>query len=68
MIVDALEQHPDWFDGTSITRVFLDAAFNPIPNKRSVDSNLVMTSFEVSESDAESGEGLMLQIVFKALA
>lgn len=67
-VVDALQEHPDWFDGTSITRVFLDAAYNPIPNARSVDSNLVMTSFDVTEADAESGEGLMLQIVFKALA
>lgn len=64
--VKAFEQHPEYFDGTVLTRVFLDAAGNPIPGTFSTE-RIVVTKVAGPPADAESSERALMKIEYKAL-
>lgn len=50
----------------SITKIFLDGAYNPIPGKRITKSGLVLSQMTPPESDADSAERAMMQLTFEA--
>lgn len=58
-------QRGEQFAGTVITRIYLDGAYNPIPNKRSVSERLILAGYQGPEADADSAEKGMLQLTFK---
>jgi hypothetical protein len=62
--------HAGALDGVDITltKVFLDGAYNPIPGARSSKGGLRLAAVTPPEIDADSGERAMLQIVLAAPA
>ena len=50
----------------TVTKVFLDGAYNPIPGKRISKGGLVLSQMTPPEADADSAERAMLQLTFEA--
>ena len=65
-ILAACEQG-ETFAGASITKVYLDGSYNPIPGLRRVSSGLVLASYQGPAADADSSERAMLQLTFKRI-
>ena len=64
VIIDAIKAG-ETFDGSTITRIYLDINNNPIPGRRSTSGKLRLASWEGPESDAGSSEKAMLRITLK---
>lgn len=50
----------------TITKIFLDGAYNPIPGKRLKKAGCILSQMTPPESDADSAERAMLQLTFEA--